>query len=227
MPDDISVNIPLDKIATLFDRRYRSQIPFAAAVALNTVAFKSMRDVKADLPNDFTLRGAWVKKGVRVEKADKKNLTAEVGHLDWYMQDQAEGGIRRKGTQAIPIGRLDNPKIKTSRDAIKPTKTKLPYPNKLKDIKYRSRRFKINAKDKRVRSREKVARFFLLGKIGIFERQYSKESGKSKLVKIYRFKPSVKISRRWTLDLTIQAVVAAGFEAAFIKAMEKAIRTAR
>lgn len=71
-----------------------SQVPFALARALTRTAKDGQGDVRAELPQRFTLRNTWVDRGIRIKPATKALPIAEVGSLEPFMERQETGGIR-------------------------------------------------------------------------------------------------------------------------------------
>jgi len=89
-------------------RLARNQIPFATSYAINQVAADVRKEVKEALRDQYTIRNKWTEGGIRMNASTKKNLEAEVGSLDPYMKEQAEGGERRPGegkARGSPSGR--------------------------------------------------------------------------------------------------------------------------
>ena len=85
----------------------RDQIPFATANALTSTAFDVRKQiVDKTYPDSFTVRNKrFASQMFRVEKANKRNLTAAVfDRLGRdYMTNQAEGGIKRPRGNHIAI----------------------------------------------------------------------------------------------------------------------------
>ncbi len=79
------------------------QLPFATAKSLNDVAFSANREVSRDMSKTFIIRRPFVQKGLRVDKAKKKNLTATVFHRDAYMDKQQVGGTLRGVLHRISV----------------------------------------------------------------------------------------------------------------------------
>jgi hypothetical protein len=74
-----------------------------AVFALNRTAEKAAQEIKAGLPEKFTLRNRWVEKGIRADRANRKSLEARVYSVDDYMWKQEEGETYRPdGHVAIP-----------------------------------------------------------------------------------------------------------------------------
>jgi len=91
---DLRLDLGIDDILKRLDDLERRHVPFALAQALNATAFAAQREVRAQMPDRFTLRRPWTPRGVRVGKASKRDLTARVFTADWYMETQETGGTR-------------------------------------------------------------------------------------------------------------------------------------
>lgn len=97
---DVSIQVDTQQIVSALTEKAR-QIPFAVAASLTATAKGASGDVKAKLPQSFTLRGNWVPGGIRFKPATKASLTAVVGSRSDHMRVQAEGGAL-PGKAAIP-----------------------------------------------------------------------------------------------------------------------------
>ncbi|HEX2892268.1 hypothetical protein [Vineibacter terrae] len=91
----IVVSSDVDRIIRDYADLEERQFPFAKAKALTKTAQDAQGDVRADLPNRFTLRNTWVSKGIRITPAKKTALTAEVGSLEPFMARQETGGTKK------------------------------------------------------------------------------------------------------------------------------------
>jgi hypothetical protein len=73
----------------------QNQIPFTTALALTRTAQKAQAAVCRSLPQIFIIRrGGWALKGVRIEAANKRTLTAAVMDIHPYMALQEFGGMK-------------------------------------------------------------------------------------------------------------------------------------
>lgn len=103
----INVQSNISTFAKAMDAFGRDQIPFATASALNSTAFDVRKQIVEDTyPNSFTVRNKrFASQMFRVDKANKRNLTARVyDRLGRdYMVNQAEGGIKRPRGNHIAI----------------------------------------------------------------------------------------------------------------------------
>ncbi len=100
-------------------QRIEKTVRFATAMALTNVARDARDEVIRELPDRFTIRTQWVKKGVRFKPADKKdaNIVSRVVDMDAFMAIQETGGdkIKYSGVDfAIPIGARPTPESTTT-----------------------------------------------------------------------------------------------------------------
>lgn len=87
------VNISMEQLPRAL-RNFGDQVPFAASKALNDVAFKARKHIQDELlPNSLTLRNRHTQRGIRVRKATKNTLQAEVGSIDYYSERQVVGSL--------------------------------------------------------------------------------------------------------------------------------------
>lgn len=75
----------------------RGEQRFVLAKTLTQVANEARKLLREDSRQKWTVRSQFVLKGYQTNMATKKNLQSEVGHLDWYAEDQlAEGSSDRR-----------------------------------------------------------------------------------------------------------------------------------
>ena len=92
------IEIPIEKLPSLYSDMAR-QVPFAAAGALNDVAFDARRALQHDvLPRRLEIKNRHAINSIRVGKASKTNLVAEVGSTAWYLERLVEGGRTKART---------------------------------------------------------------------------------------------------------------------------------
>lgn len=105
---DISVNT--DDVSKWLLFLGRDQIPFAAARALTWTAQDAQKQVQRELPQRFTIRNTFVKRGIRVKPAKKTKLQSSVFtrsdgkfSIDFMFQQETGGTKRgRSGDIAVP-----------------------------------------------------------------------------------------------------------------------------
>ncbi len=126
----VTVHTSLDQLPKVL-RNFGDQIPFATAMALNETAFDGMRMEKAELDSKLDLKNTWTQRGIRVEKANKRDLTATVGQLRWYVESLVEGGQRRAKLGIVYQGQryllVPSQEMKTATGKLKKIKNKNPF----------------------------------------------------------------------------------------------------
>ena len=110
---DISSNIASE--TRWLRKAQRKQVPYAAALTINSLAFECQKATRKQAGVSFDLKKQLVPRGIRVNRANKKNLSAWIGFINkdgsyderhWYMRTQTFGGTRtpKKAKHiAIPI----------------------------------------------------------------------------------------------------------------------------
>src|SRR3990167_1274458 len=185
---------------------YAKQVPYATALAINEVAFLARKDLADLLPETFAVRNAWTAKGMRVDTATKRTLTAEVGSTRPYMGPHALGG-ERAGTKKGAVPKVGPGLARPTEQAItRPSR----YPKKL-----------IGKGGKRG--------YFIAtmpgGVKGVFRRK-----GKDRLPieAAYLFlRRRAKIRKNWPLLTRVGRAVAIGWQPAMIRALQKALAGAQ
>jgi hypothetical protein len=195
------------KIDTLaFDRQmkgFTKQIPFAVSVALNTTAKESVGFVRASLMDTFTIRSKWVASGITFNPSSKRDLRVEIGSRQAYMEAQAVGGTKKpaKG-KVVGIPQVGPGRVRrTIKTPTRPGK----FPGALTKkpgVFVASLRFDSSP--------------------GVWQRM---RSGRLRL--LYSLQASVEIKPRWDLAGQVGTVVRDRFPVNAIKAMERALKTAR
>ena len=101
----VKIQFDSHELQTWLSNVQQKQMPYATARALTDTA----QDIKTaaidSAKKNFTLRNNWVVKGIRINRAEKKdwpNIKAEIGSKDNFMKLQEEGGVKKKN--AIPRG---------------------------------------------------------------------------------------------------------------------------
>lgn len=93
-----AVQADFSGLSRYLDAMHRRQLPYVTARATTKLAQLSQADIRADLPRHFTLRTNWVRNGIRIQPADKRDwpaVQAIVGAIDWFMEPQVTGEERR------------------------------------------------------------------------------------------------------------------------------------
>lgn len=86
---------PLKKLARTL-AGVPKQADFAVVVALTKTAKDIQKEIKTvELPKQFALKNTHTARGIRITPATKRKIEATVYTMDWYMDDQDEGGIRK------------------------------------------------------------------------------------------------------------------------------------
>jgi hypothetical protein len=181
------------------------QLPFATALALTRTAQEIQAEVRAELPQRFTIRNDWVSKGIRIEKATKQNLEATVYSKDAFMVLQETGGVKTsRGTaQGIPMD------VKASARGIVP---KGLWPRALL-------------------GNPKVFRARIGGVDGLWQHvrvsRKRRRAGERTLKLLYVLKPSVTLKPRFGFADTGSRIAAERWDRMFDLAWAEAVRTAR
>lgn len=186
------------------------QIPFATALALTRTAQDIQSEVRRGLPQRFTLRNDWVRKGIRIERAEKRNLQAKVYTKDDFMVLQETGGSKTPidgKSIAVPEGIADRARKIT-----------------------RSMRPRAMMDDKR-----KVFRATIGGIDGLWRRVVATKRGHKRrrgalprgIKLLYVFRPSVPIAPRLGMFATGERLMGERFARHFELSFAEAVRTAR
>ena len=210
----------------LFVKRTKAitkQIPQSMAFALTMTAYDTRDQLREDLPKHFTIRSKWVSKGIRVKptRANKRDLTIEIGSVDPFMRRQAYGGVKTGiGGKMIAIPLQTIRKRKTQ----KVLKSRWPSSLKRKSI-----------------DKNGAAGYFYRplpsGDIGFFKRndgkwRYDKEGfawwveGKPPPL-LYVLRRTLKVEKRWPFDHQVWSVVRKQWRKNQSRGFEKALKTAR
>lgn len=101
-----SINVKKNSFRESLNKKAKKQIPFAAASALNSTAFKIRRDEQRAMDKHLDRPTPFTKRGVRVRKATKRNLIAYVYIAEiqaGYLKYAVHGGRRKPNKRAIPL----------------------------------------------------------------------------------------------------------------------------
>jgi hypothetical protein len=178
------------------------QTPFATALALTWTAQDAQAVLRGGLERHFTIRDRWTARGIRIEPAKKRQLSAAVGSVDSYMERQVEGGTKSAldaADLAVPLGIRKHPKQRTGRSR---------WPGALLQ-----------------RPGHFVAPLPGGGKrLAVYRRRTKK---RFPLDVLYVFHRSVRVTARWPLERIVERVVSDRWAANAERAFTRAIRTAR
>ena len=198
----ISTKIDLRKLRKTLDAVQRKQVPFALAVALTQTANSARDRIKRELPQHFTLRNKWTERGIRSERATKRDLRSFVYSANEYTVKHETGGIKRPRGRFIALPRGVR---KTPGQRI--TKAKRPAAMVQRKRVYVSDIGKKGAKG--------IFKRMGRGAASITELQYVLHPG------------SVTIKPRWNFEKTVEQTMRKEFHKRFEKALSNALRTAR
>lgn len=184
----------------------KKQVPFAFSLAINNTIRDTQDALKGDLPSVFTIRSTWTAKGIRTERATKKNLIGTVGSVDPFMKHQATGGVRTARRTSLAIPKKARPR-KTS----KTPRSK--HPGAL--LKSGKGAFFKRMPDDTT---------------AVFMPRKTRKGSKRKRPKLrlmWYLVPRVPITQRWDLETTLLRVVDAEWAGHMRLAWAEALRTAR
>jgi hypothetical protein len=107
----ISVKTNIKQVTKGLNKVARTQVPFATASAINNTAFIVRKTVQTQLHHVLDRPTPYTVKGVRVDKANKRELIGRVFFIPEvaaYMKDQVDGGTRRakKNWIAVPTNNV-------------------------------------------------------------------------------------------------------------------------
>lgn len=91
----ITVRHDLAKASAMLRKLAKEQVPFALAKTLTDLAKEVQREVRVEMPKNFTLRRQWIVNGIRIKAATKRKLESVVYSRDKFMARQESGGIKR------------------------------------------------------------------------------------------------------------------------------------
>ena len=188
---------------------FARQVPFAMSLALNKTAFDARNKLRDDLPDHFTIRNRRTRSGIRVGKATKSKLEAEIGSLDDYMARQGLGGTKRPGKAGYVA--IPSRKIRGKGGRRKTTPAKWPKALIAKDEKKKVRKLSLVPGS--------AGNLLLMRKAG------GKRNPRFEL--LYVLAKQAKVPQRWPLEETVEDVVARRWHINQAAAFEQAIRTAR
>lgn len=187
------------------------QLPYATSRALTWLAVDCQTEIKRQLPQRFTLRNAWVKKGVRMKAATKTRLQSEVFHLDDYMERQEDGGIK------YPLGRHLAIPVRvagTARGIIKGNN--------------RPKALLSKGSYKASRKKGGTHRVFKIDESTPDRQRHGMHPGiymanGNNLMLLYRLIPKGNVKKRWEFETTCKQVVNSRFERLFQLSLSQAL----
>ena len=222
--------INLDPLLRSLSRLERENLPFAEAVALNETAFQARVALMAQMPRKFNLRNNRLKKGFRVNKANKKQPTREssVTHLDSWMSLHEKGGHKRPAKGASSMGVPAEGTLKRGRSASGKIRPGF-WPRNLLKNKGATDPTKAGAMGGRGnRGKGRVKAFMV--EHGGHQRIVTREkrgADRDKLVGLYTMASEVKVKPRWDFEKTVRGVAKNKLAKNFQKAMARAVETSK
>lgn len=206
-----------------------SQVPFATASALTTLAFQVQRVEKSEMARAMELRNKFSQSGVQVNKASKGDwptVYSEVGIEERrsYLIDHITGGTRQGGSHGRAI---------LEQDSLRGASGKVPTGKRpgamIAKIKRAQRQGQLNRTfGARSKGRDKRLPFiFQARKWGneVIVQRTGDERYPLRIV--YAFKRGVSIKREFEMDVIAQREVGQGYYQAFDKALRRAIASAK
>ena len=222
--------INLDPLLRSLSRLERENLPFAEAVALNETAFQARAALMAQMPRKFDLRNNRLKKGFRVNKANKKQPTREssVTHLDSWMTLHEKGGDKRPAKGARSMGVPAEGTLKRGRTASGKIRVGF-WPRNLLRNEGATDPKKAGALGGRGnRGKGRVKAFMV--KHGGHQRIVTREkrgADREKLVGLYTLAAEVKVEPRWDFEKAVRGVAKNKLAKNFQKAMARAVATSK
>jgi hypothetical protein len=232
---DLSYSSNVQDIIAALSHAERRHLRFAQALALTTTAWEGAAEVKAKLPEHFTLRRPWVAKGIRVERADMRasNPSAKIYTRDWFMEDQETGGSRRaRGAHGLMVP------TNAIRKGGTPQGAPLKRPRTLVKQAKRAAEAAAARRGQPFRGSYRKPTPFLVDlgdegrmnlKPGIYIRRSSgpRETSRHPLLMLYRTIDRATLPPRWRFQATVSAVAARRLRKHFVVALARALRTDR
>lgn len=178
----------------------KQQFAFACARALTQTAVEVQTEVRKNMPSRFTLRRDWIVKGIRVERATKRNLTAVVYSRDKFMGLQEFGGTKNplRNYIAVPTSMVR----RTPREMIKKSDRPAQLGDKVEVVEFQGQKFLALKKPRKGANGQRLRFLYLLV-------------------------PRAKIDQRLGLGMDGMKVSKARFTENLRTALEDALRTAR
>lgn len=212
--------LTLDDVLGLLTEVERKHLPFVMAGAINTTLFDARKVVQDDLDDQFVIRRPWVRRGIRVAKADKRSQSGALYTLDWFMRDQEEGAARAPNTGQ----HIFRPTVDVRRGGTIQGLPKKRPKALLKQMREASAKAKSG---KRRRGRRRPTPFIATmrtGKRGLFIRR---GRGRKPITLLYVLERSIDIPPIWNFGSTVGRVSDKTLRRAFVSGMRRALATNR
>lgn len=216
------------ELARTFGDIAKSQLPYATAKALTDLAFQGQRQSKTELRRAMNLRNPFSAGGIQVEKATKAQwpkTEALVGieQRRSYLIDHVTGGNRQGGTHGRAI--IEDETQRSSSGRVPSSKRPAALVAKAKKAK---RKADLTAAFGGRRRKGKNLPFLFYSSRWHNEvLAIRMEQGRYPLRILYAFRKGVSIKREFEMDLAVQRTVQANYDAAFNKALRRAIATGK
>ena len=209
--------------AAWVQEKHRSQIPFATALALTSVAFQGQRRAKLELATAMQLRNRFSASGIQVNPAEKGPLAtmqAEVGieQRRSYLIDHVTGGKREGGRNGRAI--LEEETLRGGNGRIARAKR----PGALIAA---AKRAKAKARARGAGQAKPLPFLLFSSRWGNEVLAQREGKGRYPLRILYAFRQGVTIRREFHMDIAVQQAVGASYYQAFEKAMRRAIATGK
>lgn len=208
----------VEELAAMYRDLDETQLPFATALTLTTLAKISQDNVRGSLGQRFTIRrSAWIQSKVKVQAATKSQLQAAVVFDFFAMVRQEEGGDKLPygGGSAIAV----------------PLSGARPTASALIAAKDRPKRVMENGGFIRDGIMYAVPRRARLGRVGWKKGRQGPQplavQGPIRPVAMYVLKPKVSVKPRLEMDKTVASTVRRMLEPTFQFAAARAIATAK
>ena len=225
-PEIIDVQTNARGLAMVFGKMAAEQFPFASAQALTDLAFQAQRAEKAELPHVMKMRNRYSQSGIQVnraEKADWPHQQAEVG-IDKgrsYLIDHVLAGKREGGTHGRAILELES---------MRNARGRVPKANRPGTLIAKGGRDRGGRTKGSKNGTHSTPRPFIIGPTKGWNNEVlvqRQSSDRYPLQILYAFKRGVQIKREFEMDVVAQVTIAGHYDAAFRKALARAIRTAK
>lgn len=222
----VEVQTNATALAAVLGQVAASQIPFACAQALTSLAFESQRADKAELQHVMKLRNRYSVSGIQVNRAEKRdwpNQQAEVGIEQGrsYLIDHVLAGKRDGGSHGRAILGMES--LRNARGRV--PKAKRPAMMIRKGARDRGGRTPGSKNGTR-----STPRPFIIGPTKGWNNEVLVQrqgAARYPLQILYAFRRGVQIKREFEMDVVAQHTIAGHYDAAFRKALARAIRTAK